>query len=85
MSFTLTQVRLNIIFMRTVAILLIVIGGIMTVFTGFNLVTKKEVADIGPIEVNKTEKTPIYWSPVTGAILLVAGIIVLATSKRNTA
>ena len=32
--------------MKTVAILLIVIGGIMTVFTGFNLVTKKEVADI---------------------------------------
>lgn len=71
--------------MRTLAILLIVIGGIMTVFTGFNLVTKKEVADIGPIEINKTEKTPIYWSPITGAILLVAGIIVFATSKRNTA
>lgn len=71
--------------MRTLAILLIVIGGIMTVFTRFNLVTKKEVADIGPIEINKTEKTPVYWSPVTGAILLVAGIIVLVASKRNTA
>ena len=71
--------------MRTLAIILIILGGIMTVFTGFNLITKKEVADIGPIEINKTEKTPIYWSPVTGAILLVAGIIVLATSKRNTA
>ncbi len=71
--------------MRTLAIFLIVVGGIMTVFTGFNLVTKKEVADIGPIEINKTEKTPIYWSPVTGAILLVAGIIVLVASKRNTA
>lgn len=71
--------------MKTLAILLIVIGGIMTVFTGFNLVTKKEVADIGPIEIHETKKTPVYWSPVTGAILLVAGIIVLATSKRGTA
>ena len=71
--------------MKTLAIILIVIGGIMTVFTGFNLITKEEVADIGPIEINKTEKTPVYWSPVTGAILLVAGIIVLATTKRNTA
>jgi drug/metabolite transporter (DMT)-like permease len=69
--------------MKTLAILLIVIGGVMTVFTGFNLVTKKEVADIGPIEINKTEKTPIYWSPITGVILLVAGIIVFATSKRG--
>ncbi len=69
--------------MKTLGILLIVIGGIMTVFTGFNLITKKEVADIGPIEINKTEKTPIYWSPITGALILVAGIVILATSKRG--
>ena len=69
--------------MKTLGILLIVIGGIMTVFTGFNLVTKKEVADIGPIEINKTEKTPVYWSPITGAILLVAGVVILATTRRG--
>ncbi len=69
--------------MKTLGILLIVIGGIMTVFTGFNLITKKEVADIGPIEINKTEKTPIYWSPITGALILVAGIVIFATSKRG--
>jgi hypothetical protein len=69
--------------MKTLGILLIVIGGIMTVFTGFNLITKKEVADVGPIEINKTEKTPIYWSPVTGAILLVAGVVILATSRKG--
>ena len=62
---------------------MIVIGAIMTIFTGFNLITKKEVADIGPIEINKTEKTPIYWSPVTGAILLVAGVVIVATSRRG--
>ncbi|MFZ6008973.1 MAG: hypothetical protein ACOYXT_01400 [Bacteroidota bacterium] len=67
--------------MRSLAIILMVIGGIMTVFTGFNIVTKKDVVDIGPIEVNRTEKTPVYWSPVTGAILLIAGIIVLVTRK----
>lgn len=55
----------------------------MTVFTGFNLITKKEVADVGPIEINKTEKTPIYWSPVTGAILLVAGVVIVATSRKG--
>jgi hypothetical protein len=69
--------------MKTLGILLIVIGGIMTVFTGFNIITKKEVADIGPIEINKEEKTPIYWSPITGAILLVAGIIVVLVDKRK--
>lgn len=70
--------------MRTLAIVLIVIGGIMTVFTGFNLITKKEVADVGPIEINKTEKTPVAWSPIVGGILLIAGIVVLVSSKRGT-
>ena len=55
----------------------------MTIFTGFNLVTKKEVADIGPIEINKEEKTPVAWSPIIGGILLVAGIAVVATSKKG--
>jgi len=69
--------------MKTLGIILIVIGGIMTVFTGFTLVTKKEVADIGPLEINKTEKTPIYWSPVTGGILLLAGIVIVLVGKRQ--
>jgi uncharacterized membrane protein YdcZ (DUF606 family) len=69
--------------MRTLGILLIVIGGIMTVFTGFNIITKEEVVDIGPLEVNKEEKTPVYWSPITGAILLVAGVVIVATSKKG--
>jgi hypothetical protein len=69
--------------MRTLGIVLIVIGGLMTLFTGFNLVTKKEVADIGPIEINKTEKTPVQWSPIIGGILLVAGIAIVATNKRG--
>lgn len=69
--------------MRTLAIILIIVGAVMTVFTGFNLVTKEEVADVGPIEINKEEKTPIYWSPITGGILLVAGIIILVSSKKT--
>lgn len=69
--------------MKNIGIILIVLGGIMTVFTGFNIITKKEVADLGPIEINKEEKTPVYWSPITGLILLVAGVIVVLVDKRR--
>lgn len=69
--------------MKTLGIILLVIGGIMTVFTGFNLVTKKKVVDIGPIEINSTEKTPIYWSPITGGILAAAGLVILVMAKRK--
>ena len=55
----------------------------MTVFTGFNIVSEKKVADIGPVEINKEEKTPIYWSPITGGVLIVAGIIILVAGKNK--
>jgi hypothetical protein len=70
--------------MRTLGIILIIIGGLMTIFTGFNLITKEEVADIGPLEINKEEKTPVNWSPIVGGVLLVAGIVILVTSKKTT-
>jgi archaellum biogenesis protein FlaJ (TadC family) len=69
--------------MKNFAILLIVVGGIMTVFTGFNVITKKKVVDLGAVEINKQEKTPIYWSPVTGIIVLAVGAILLVTSKKS--
>ena len=53
------------------------------VFTGFNIVTKKKVVDLGKVEINKEEKTPIYWSPITGGILLAAGVLVLVAGKRK--
>jgi hypothetical protein len=69
--------------MKTLAIVLMVIGGIMMVFTGFNIITKKKVVDLGKVEINKEEKTPIYWSPITGGILLAAGILVMVAGKRK--
>ena len=69
--------------MKTLGIALLVLGLVMTVFTGFNIVTKKKVVDLGPVEINKEERTPIYWSPITGGILLVAGVIVLVAGKRK--
>ena len=69
--------------MRTLGMILLVIGIVMAVFTGFTLVTKKKVADLGPVEINKEEKTPIYWSPITGGVLIVAGTIILATGRRK--
>jgi hypothetical protein len=69
--------------MKTLGIVLIVIGIAMMVITGINVVTKEKVVDVGPLEINKTEKTPINWSPIIGVILLVSGIAVTATDKRR--
>ena len=71
--------------MRTLGIVLIVLGAIMMGITGFNMVTKKKVADIGPIEINKTENHPVSWSPILGVGLLIGGIAIVATAKKTAA
>jgi hypothetical protein len=69
--------------MKNLGIILIVLGALMTVITGFNLVTKKKVVDLGSVEINKQEKTPIYWSPVLGGILLATGIVITLTNRKS--
>ncbi|HTE28856.1 MAG TPA: hypothetical protein VK666_00670 [Chryseolinea sp.] len=69
--------------MKTLGIVLLVVGLVMTVFTGFNVITKKKVVDLGPVEINKEEKTPIFWSPVTGGILAVAGLVIVLVGRRK--
>lgn len=71
--------------MKALGIILLVVGILMTIFTGFNLTTKEEVVDLGIVEVNKTEKHPIYWSPITGGVLAVVGAIVLVAGGRKKA
>jgi hypothetical protein len=69
--------------MKTLGIVLLIVGAIMMIFTGFNIVTKEKVVDLGPLEINKEKKTPIYWSPVTGGVLVAAGILVMVVGKRK--
>jgi hypothetical protein len=69
--------------MKTLGAILLVIGLVMTVFTGFNVITTKKVVDLGPIQIDSKERTPIYWSPITGGVLAVAGLIILVTGRKK--
>lgn len=69
--------------MRSAGILLIVIGVLMMIYTGFNYVTEKRVVDVGPLKVNKEENHPVRWSPIVGGILLIGGIAMMLTNKKK--
>ncbi len=68
--------------MKNLGVALIVLGLLMMVITGFNLVTKKKVVDLGPLEINKEQDHPVQWSPIVGGILLVGGIVIVAVGKK---
>ena len=54
----------------------------MVIYTGFNYVTTEKVVDLGPIKINAEKNHPIQWSPIIGVVLLVGGIVVVATDKK---
>jgi hypothetical protein len=68
---------------KRVGIILIIIGALMMVYTGFTYITKEKVADIGPVEISKEERHPVQWSPIVGGLLLIGGIIVVATGRKT--
>jgi uncharacterized membrane protein YdcZ (DUF606 family) len=68
---------------RNLGFALVVIGIIMMIYTGFNYVTTEKVVDLGPLEVNKNENHPVQWSPIIGVLLLVGGIVIIATNKNK--
>ena len=67
--------------MKIIGVVVIVLGIFMTTITGFTLVTKRDVIVLGPVQVQEKEKTPIYWSPITGIILIVTGAVIVLASK----
>jgi len=54
---------------RNIGIILLVIGIVMMIYTGFTYVTTERVVDLGPLKVNKEEHHPVQWSPIVGTIL----------------
>jgi hypothetical protein len=69
--------------MKILGIILIVAGITMIFFREINLVTKKEVANVGLLEINKKEDHPVRWSPIFGIIVLVGGIACIGLSKKK--
>lgn len=70
--------------MKTFGIILVVIGIAMILIRGVNFTTKKEVVDLGPVEINKKEKKSVAWPTYAGIAVAVTGVVILVTSTRKT-
>ena len=69
--------------MKNLGIVLVVIGMIMMVWTGFNYVTRERVVDLGPVQINADKNHPVEWSPIVGGVILAAGIVVMVANKNR--
>jgi len=68
---------------KNVGLILIAIGAILLIWTGFTYTKKEKIVDAGPIQISADREKTVNWSPYAGGIILVAGIVVLVTSKNK--
>lgn len=69
--------------MKILGILLIVAGVLMLVFGNISFTTKKKVAEVGPVEINKNETKTVAWPNYAGGIAIAAGVIILVAGTRR--
>lgn len=69
--------------MRITGILLIIVGVIMLVWTGFSFTKKEKIVDAGPIEISADRKETVNWPPYLGGVMIVGGILLLVLPQQR--
>ena len=68
---------------KTIGIILIVLGIVLLIWTGFTYTKKEKVIDAGPIQVSADKEKSVNWPPYAGVIVLIAGVIVFINTKKS--
>jgi uncharacterized membrane protein len=68
---------------KNIGIIMIVLGVVMLIWTGFTYTRREKVVDVGPIHISADKKHSVSWPPYAGGILLVGGIVVLVVGKKS--
>ena len=68
---------------RTVGFILIALGVLMFIWTGFTYTRREKVVDAGPVHISADKEHTVNWPPYAGGILVLGGIVLVAVSKRS--
>jgi uncharacterized membrane protein len=68
---------------KSIGLALIILGAILLIWTGFTYTKKEKIIDAGPIQVSADREKSVNWPPYAGGIVLIAGVIILISSKKK--
>lgn len=71
--------------MKTIAIILIVVGIAGLIYSGFSYTKKEKVLDVGPIEVQAEKEKTVSWPLIVPAIVLAGGVVMLVADRKKAA
>ena len=69
--------------MKTAAIIILIVGLLMTLYTGFGYMTKEKVLDMGDIEMTMNRHHTAAWPPLLGLGVMVVGGALLVVAKKK--
>ncbi|MBS1565579.1 MAG: hypothetical protein JST39_14415 [Bacteroidetes bacterium] len=68
---------------KTLGFILIILGAVMLIWTGFTYTKKEKVVDAGPLEISADKKKSVNWPPYAGAVLVLGGVVILISSRKE--
>lgn len=68
---------------RILAIIFIVLGALMVLYTSINFFTSNKVVDLGEVKIYKEKEHNLHWTPIAGVILAGGGITLLLIKKSR--
>lgn len=68
---------------KSIGLVLIVLGAILLIWTGFTYTKKEKIIDAGPIQVSADKEKSVNWPPYAGGIVLLAGVVIFVTGRKS--
>ena len=68
---------------KTIGIIIIIVGLLMTLYTGFNYVTRQNMMDIGDAHLSMDKNHTANWTPYVGIGIIVIGGVVFLSGRKN--
>ena len=70
--------------MKKVGIVILLVGLLMTTYTGFTYFTREKVVDIGQLEITKENQHSVNWQPYVGiGIMIIGGVVLVLGVNRK--
>lgn len=69
--------------MKTFGIILLILGIVMLIWSGFTYTKKEKIIDAGPVEVSADKQKSVNWPPYAGGILVVGGLIMVIATRKG--
>jgi hypothetical protein len=68
---------------RTLGIILTLVGIAMLIWGSFTYTKKEKIIDTGSIEISADKQETVNWPPYVGGVVLVVGVVLILTGKKN--